>query len=116
MAELAADQHVRYIVTVEKVTHPSIHLSRPLAPRLLDFSGSSNARPSRAEKGLVRVAGDGAHPAQRRLLGPHHTGSPPQAARRRRRRGRRLDHVLLGCYHPNLVLPLADPRSIFFLR
>ena len=67
-------------------------------------------------EGFVRLAADEAHPAQRRLLELHHAEPPPQAPRRRRRRGRRLDHVLLGCYHPNLVLPLADPRSIFFLR
>lgn len=33
-AELAADQHVRYIVTVEKVTNTATRPSRPASPRL----------------------------------------------------------------------------------
>ena len=94
-AELAADQHVRYIVTVEKVTSAT---RPPFPPRIPLESSPRFPTPALvvgAEEGLVRVAGDGAHPPQRRLLGPHHARPPPQAPRRRRRRGRRLDHVLL---------------------
>lgn len=107
-AELAADQHVRYIVTVEKVTSaatpPHVPSNPPPFPTPALVVG--------AEEGLVRVAGDGAHPPQRRLLGPHHARPPPQAPRRRRRRGRRLDHVLLP---PRIwYLPFAQSSLCFF--
>jgi hypothetical protein len=49
MAELAADQHVRYIVTVEKVMHPS---SSPSSLRLLGLSRAFNARSS--QRGRTR--------------------------------------------------------------
>lgn len=109
--ELAADQHVRYIVTVEKVkseTTLPFPPRVPLTPPQLPTPPLVPAQKKDSFESLVmeHIRLNGAY------WGPHHARPPPQTPRRRRRRGRRLDHVLLP---PRIwYLPLAQSSDLPF--
>lgn len=103
-AELAADQHVRYIVTVEKVTHPStLPLSAPISstsPRFQRLLFSAQKKDSFESLVMEHIRLNGAYWGLTTLDLLHKLQAVDASE---------VVDWIMSCYHPES----GNPRSIF---